>query len=76
MNWEQLLLIRRDGVGDGFKTLVDHKIRERGRDERRLAEHRMAKHQLQARNSCVADARSDRVASRQFKRWLTMIRAA
>ncbi len=71
MNWEQLLLIRRDRVGDGFKTLVDHKICKRRRDERLLAEYRMTKHQLQARNSCVADPRSYRVASRQFKRWLT-----
>jgi hypothetical protein len=43
MNWEQLLLIRRDRVGDGFKTLVDHKIRKRRRDERLLAEYRMTK---------------------------------
>jgi hypothetical protein len=31
----------------------------------------MTKHQVQARKSCVADARSYRVASQDFKRWLT-----
>src|SRR6267378_4524855 len=62
MHWEEPLLIARER--DSFKTLVDHKIRERRRDERRLAEHRTTKHQLQARNSCVADARSYRVARR------------
>ncbi len=50
MNWKHLLLIDRgDQVGDSFKTLVDREIRERRRDERRLAEHRMITHQLQAR---------------------------
>jgi len=77
MHWEEPLLIARER--DSFKTLVDHKIRERRRDERRLAEHRTTKHQLQARNSCVADARSYRVARRlpvpavaQFD-WKTLI---
>ncbi len=72
MNWKHVLLIARwDQVGDSFKRLVDREIRERRRDERRLAEHRMTTHQLPARNSCVADARSYRVASHRFKRWLT-----
>jgi hypothetical protein len=62
---------RMDQVGDSFKTFVERKIRERRRDERRLCEHRTTKHQLQARISCVADARSYRVASHGFKRWLT-----
>src|SRR5439155_1198998 len=62
MNCEKLLLIRRDR--DSFKALVGRKIRERRRDERQLAEHRTTKHQLQARNSCVADSRSYRVARR------------
>ena len=48
-----------------FATLANRKIRERLEDERRLAEHRATKHQLQARNSCVSDARSYRVASRR-----------
>jgi len=72
INWKQLLLIGRgDQVADSFKIPVDREIRERRRDERRLAEHRMTMHQLQARNSCVADARNYRVASHRFKRWLT-----
>jgi len=62
MNWDKLLVIGRDR--DSFKALVGRKIRERRRDERQLAEHRTTKHQLQARNSCVADARSYRVARR------------
>jgi hypothetical protein len=51
-----------DPVQDGFKNLADRKIRERRRDERRLAEQQTTKHQLEARKSCVADARSYRVA--------------
>jgi hypothetical protein len=47
-----------------FETFVDRKIRERRQDERRLAEQRTLKHQLLARNSCVADARSYRIARR------------
>jgi len=76
---ERFLLIGRVQGRDSFKTLVDRKIRERRRDERGLAEHRATKHQLQARNSCVADARSYRVARRlpvlapvQFD-WKTLI---
>jgi len=70
MKWEKLFLSGRDRIGDGFKTLVDCKVRERRQDERRLAQHRRTKHHLQARKSCVADARGYRIASRQFKRWL------
>ena len=62
MNWDKLLVIGRDR--DSFKALVSRKIRERRLDERQLAEHRTTKHQLQARNSCVADARSYRIARR------------
>ena len=62
MNWDKLLVIGRDR--DSFKALVGRKIRERRQDERQLAEHRTTRHQLQARNSCVADARSYRVAPR------------
>ena len=62
MNWEKPLLIGRER--DSFKALVGRKIRERRRDERQFAEHRTTKHQLQSRNSCVADARSYRVARR------------
>jgi hypothetical protein len=62
MNCENLRLIGRDR--HSFKALVGCKIRERRRDERQLAEHLTTKHQLRARNSCVADARSYRVARR------------
>ena len=62
MNWDKLLVIGRDR--DSFKALVGRKIRERRQDERQFAELRTTKHQLQARNSCVADARSYRVARR------------
>jgi hypothetical protein len=62
VNWDKLLVIGRDR--DSFKALVGRKIRERRRNERQLAQHCTTKHQLQARNSCVADARSYRVARR------------
>src|SRR5437762_7920940 len=62
MNWDKLLVIGRDR--ESFKALVSRKVRERLQDERQLAEHCTTKHQLQARNSCVADARSYRVARR------------
>jgi len=62
MNWDRLLGIGRDR--HSFKALIGRKIRERRRDERELAEHRATKHQLQARNSCVSDARSYRIARR------------
>jgi hypothetical protein len=39
-------------------------MRERRRDERRLVEQRTTKHQLRARKSCLADARSYRIARR------------
>jgi hypothetical protein len=61
---EKLLLIGRLRLPDTFKTFIDRTIRERRRDERRLAERRTTKHQHQARNSCVADARSYRIARR------------
>jgi hypothetical protein len=62
MNLDKLLVI--GGDRDSFKALVGRKTRERRQDDRQLAEHRTTKHQLQARNACVADARSYRVARR------------
>jgi len=47
-----------------FKTLVDRTIRKQLCDERRLAEQRTTKYRFQARNSCIPDARSYRVARR------------
>jgi hypothetical protein len=55
-------LISSGRIPGSFKNLVDRKIREQRRGERRLAEQRTTKHQLLARNSCVADARSYRIA--------------
>ena len=66
MNLGHLLLGGHDQLGDDFKILVDRKIRERSQNERRLAEHRITTHRLQARKSCLADARSYRVASHTF----------
>jgi hypothetical protein len=88
MNCEKPLVIGRDR--DSFKALVGRKTRERRRDDRQLAEHRTTKHQFRARNSCIADARSYRIARRlpvpagaQFDpkalipvKWLNKIRTA
>jgi hypothetical protein len=66
-------LFGRDDIENSFMHLVDRKIREQRREERRLAEQRITKHQLQARKSCVADGRSYRIARRLpalFKYWL------
>jgi hypothetical protein len=64
MQWGKLHLICSDQVQDNFKTLVTREIRKRRGDERQLAEHRTLKHQIQARKSCVADARTYRIARR------------
>ncbi len=57
-------LFGRDQIENSFMHLVDRSIREQRRDERRLAEQRATKHRFQARKSCIADARSYRVARR------------
>jgi hypothetical protein len=64
MNWGRLHLSGRDQLEATFKTLVNREIRKRRRGERELAEHRTTKHQIRARNSCIVDARSYRVARR------------
>jgi hypothetical protein len=64
MNWEKSHLFVRDWVEHRFKILVDRTIREQRSEERRLAEQRTRKHRLQARKSCIPDARSYRVARR------------
>ena len=61
---EKFSLIGGGRIRASFKNFVDREIRERRRDERRLYEQRATKHQLLARNSCVVDARSYRVARR------------
>jgi hypothetical protein len=60
----KFLLFGRDEIENSLMGFVDHKIGEQRRDERRLAEQRTTKHRFQARKSCVADARSYRVARR------------
>jgi len=50
--------------GYSFGTLVERTIRDRRREERRLAEQRATKHQFQARNSCILDSRNFRIARR------------
>jgi len=62
MKWPKLNLFSRGWIEHSFKTLVDRKIREQRREERRLVEQRTTKHRLQARKSCIADARNYRVA--------------
>ena len=62
MNWNKLHLFGRRWVDHSFGTLVNRKIRERRRQERRFAEQRTTKHRLEAIKSCIADARSYRVA--------------
>ena len=64
MNSENLHLFGRGWVEQRLKSLVAREMRERRRDERRLAEQRTTKHRFQATKSCVADARNYRIARR------------
>jgi hypothetical protein len=73
MNLGLLLLGDENQLGNGFRIFVDRKIGEQRQNERQLAERRTTKYRLRARKSCVADARSYRVASHRFKRWLRAI---
>lgn len=58
------LLFGGNQIESSFQRLVDRQLREQRRDERRLAEQRTRKHQFQAIKSCIADARSYRIARR------------
>jgi hypothetical protein len=60
----KFLLFGRDEIENSLVRFVDRKIRERRRNERRLAEQRTTKYRVQARKSCIADARTYRVARR------------
>jgi hypothetical protein len=60
----KFLLFGRHKIENNLMGFVDRKIGEQRRDELRLAEQRTTKHRFQARKSCVADARSHRVARR------------
>ena len=61
MNWN-FRLFGRGWVEHRFRTLVARELREQHRKERQLAQGRTTKHRLQARMSCIADARNYRVA--------------
>jgi hypothetical protein len=60
----KFLLFGRDEIENSLGHFVDRKIREQRGNERRFAEQRTTKHRIQARKSCIADARSYRVARR------------
>jgi ribosomal protein L32 len=60
----KFLLFGRAETENSLIRFADRKISEQRRDERRYAEQRTTKHRVQARNSCVADSRSYRVARR------------
>jgi len=60
----KFLLFGRDEIANSLMRFVDRKIGEQRQGERRLAEQRTTKHRIQAKKSCIADARSYRVARR------------
>ena len=60
----KFLLFGRDEIENSLVRFADRKISEQHRAERRLAEQRTTRYRFQARKSCVADARSYRVARR------------
>ena len=62
MNSEKIRLFSHGWIERRFRALVDRTIREKRREERRFTEQRTTMHQLKARKSCTADARSYRVA--------------
>src|SRR5262249_43318871 len=64
MNWLKHYWNSRNESGNIFPILVRRENRRRRRSERRFAERCITKHQVRARKSCVADARSYRVARR------------
>lgn len=64
MNWLKLYWNSRNQPGNIFTVLVSRETRRRRQDERQLAEQCIIKHQVWARSSCIADARSYRVARR------------
>jgi len=60
----KFLLFGRGEIENSFMQFIDRKKREQRRDERQLAEQRTTKHRFQARKSCIADARTYRIAQR------------
>jgi hypothetical protein len=66
MNYTKGHLFARSRVKFSFRALVDRTVREKHREEWRLAEQRATKHQFQARSSCILDGRNYRSAPRLF----------
>jgi hypothetical protein len=64
MNYTKSHLLARGRIGYSLGALVDRTVREQRREQRRLAELSAAKHQFQARNSCILDGRNYRIARR------------
>jgi hypothetical protein len=64
MNYTKSHLLARGRIEYSLGTFVDRTVRERRREERRLAEQRGTKHQFQARSSCILDGRNFRIARR------------
>jgi hypothetical protein len=60
----KFLLFSRAETENSLIRFADRQISEQRRDERRYAEQRNTKYRFQARKSCIADARSYRVARR------------
>src|ERR1044072_8947848 len=60
----KFLLFAQAETENSLIRFADRKISEQRRDERRYAEQRTTKHRVQTRKSCIADARSYRVARR------------
>src|SRR6266513_2621382 len=77
----KVLLMDRDRIPDSLRTFVYRQLRKRRWDERQLAEQRTTKHDLEARKSCIPDARNYRVVpsgedrSREKLRCLTLHRS-
>jgi len=71
MNIAKGYLFGRGRIEYNFGALIDRTLRERHREEWRLAEQRATKHRFQARNSCVLDGRNYRMA----RRLLSLVRA-
>ncbi len=66
LNRENSHLFVRKWIEHSFRSLIDRTIRECRSEERRVAERHTRKHRLQARKSCIPDARNYRVARRLF----------
>ena len=64
MNFAKVHLFGRGRVEYNFGALVDRTVHTQRLEERRLAERRSTRHRFEARNSCILDGRSYRIARR------------